>query len=65
MCWVGSQRDSEGYDLMLTLYVNATQYNGGELSYIEGDYYKGNLNVNVILKAEADHEGFNENNYGY
>ncbi|MCR5575323.1 MAG: leucine-rich repeat domain-containing protein [Bacteroidaceae bacterium] len=59
--FVGSQRDFEGNEQTLDLYVNSTQINQELYRY---EY--SNANVNVLLKTEeGNHEGFNETNYGY
>nr|MCR4765241.1 hypothetical protein [Bacteroidaceae bacterium] len=61
---VGGQTNNEGDDIVIDLYVNATQYNNGELVYEGNDYYRNNENVNIILKSDVTHEGYNETNYG-
>ena len=56
---VGGQSSNQGDDIVLNLYVNAYQYNStGELKR------EGNENVNIVLKSDATHEGYNESNYG-
>ena len=68
--YVGGQKDGSGNKQYLNLFVNSTQYiqnlagsyvgDGG----LGDDYYHTNDFVNVLLKSDATHEGYNESNYG-
>ena len=56
---MGSQHDASDEDQELDLYVNVDQ-KAQTLKIIDSQ----NKNVNVLLKSDATHEGYNETNYG-
>ena len=56
--YVGCQTDVSNYDQVINLYVNADQ-----LSQILPDADNNNKNVNILLKSDATHEGYNEIGY--
>lgn len=67
-CHMGYQKDNEGNDIVMTLYVNPEQYNQ-EMSHDSWDWPDPNVddvnaNINLVIKSDATHEGYNESNYG-
>ncbi|MCR5575324.1 MAG: fimbrillin family protein [Bacteroidaceae bacterium] len=64
---MGNQKDDEGNDLVVTVYINPVQ-NDGKLGHTSNHKWTGfsddNANVNLVVKSVATHEGYNENNYG-
>ena len=60
---VGNQHDENGESINIDLYVNLVQYESDILTD-DAEFTDGNTNVNLVLKSDATHEGYNESNYG-